>query len=475
MSGKVDVAIIGAGSAGLAALRQIVKKTDNFLLIDQGPLGTTCARVGCMPSKALIEVAGEFHRRKGLAEKGIGGGEHLICDIPAVLRHVRRLRDHFAGGMVELTRKLAGERLVKGRATLLGPNRIALNGEEIDCAKIILAVGSKPTIPTAWQPFRDRILTTDTFFEQKTLPPRLALVGLGTNGLELGQALARLGIEVTGFGRNPFIGGIRDPEINRIALEALGRDFPLHVGSAAEVEVMPRQDSLLIRSGSHEAEVDAFIATTGVIPNLEGLGLENLGVKLDENGLPPFSPHTLQVCDLPVFIVGDANGYLPVLHEAQDEGFIAGRNAIGENVQRYRRRTPLRIGFTNPQIALVGKTFDKLDTADMVIGRADFTDQSRSLIEGKNSGLLHVYVEKTTARLLGGEMAIPEAEHLAQILAVAVQEELTVHEALMMPFYHPTVEEGLRSALRDAALQLADTHPAEEMALCDSCPAAPLC
>jgi dihydrolipoamide dehydrogenase len=120
-------------------------------------------------------------------------------------------------------------------------------------------------------------------------------------------------------------------------------------------------------------------------------------------------------------------------------------------------------------------TFDKLDPADMVIGRADFTDQSRALIEGKNSGLLHVYVEKTTARLLGGEMAIPEAEHLAQILAVAVQEKLTVHEALMMPFYHPTVEEGLRSALRDAALQLVDTHPAEEMALCGSCPAAPLC
>jgi dihydrolipoamide dehydrogenase len=111
----------------------------------------------------------------------------------------------------------------------------------------------------------------------------------------------------------------------------------------------------------------------------------------------------------------------------------------------------------------------------VVTGRADFSSQSRALIEGRNAGCLHVYVERGTARLVGGEMAVPDAEHLGQLLALAVQQELTVHEALMMPFYHPTVEEGLRSALRDAAQQLADTHPAEELALCDSCPEAPLC
>ncbi|MEZ4599492.1 MAG: dihydrolipoyl dehydrogenase [Syntrophotaleaceae bacterium] len=475
MGRKVDVAIIGAGSAGLAALRQIVRTTDNFLLIDQGPLGTTCARVGCMPSKALIEVARDYQRGLKLADRGIGGCDGLTIDIPDVLRHVRRMRDHFAGGMVEVTRNLAGDRLIIGRATLLGPDRIEVNGEKIDCNRIILAIGSKPVLPEAWNRFRDRILTTDNFFEQEDLPRRIALVGLGTNGIELGQALARLGIKVTGFGRNRFIGNLRDPEINRVAMGVMDKDFSLHVGTEAKVEMSPRSDCLLISNGSAEIEIDSFIATTGVVPNVRGLGLENLGVKLDKNGMPPFCKHSLQICNLPVFIVGDANNYLPVLHEAQDEGFIAGMNALEKQPLQYRRRTPLRIGFTDPQIGQVGTTFDQLNPDGIVIGRADFADQSRAVIEGSNAGMLHLYADRKTARLLGGEMVVPEAEHLAQLLAVAVQQELTVHEALMFPFYHPTVEEGLRSALRDAARQLADTHPGTEMALCESCPPSPLC
>ena len=103
MQTHVDVAIVGAGSAGLSALRQVRKFTDNYLLIDPGPLGTTCARVGCMPSKALIHIANAYHRRRTFAETGISGAEHLRCNIPAVLRHVRTLRDHFTTGMIEAT------------------------------------------------------------------------------------------------------------------------------------------------------------------------------------------------------------------------------------------------------------------------------------------------------------------------------------------------------------------------------------
>lgn len=472
MPKKVDVAIIGAGSAGLAALRQVAAKTDNFLLVDPGPLGTTCARVGCMPSKVLIETARHYHGRHLLAESGIGGNEHLFCDLPAVLRHVRRLRDHFAAGMVDVTRRLAGPRLLEGRATLLGPNRIAVKNETIECATIILAVGSRPTIPETWRAFGNRILTTDTLFEQQDLPRRLALIGLGINGLELGQALSRLGIEVTGFGRNPHIGGIRDPDINRAALDILRREFPLHV--EAEAEIASTTDALLVRNGSHEIEVDACLAAIGATPNILQLGLESLNIETDRRGMPVFNPHSMQVGELPIFIAGDANGYLPLLHEAQDEGFIAGRNACDEKIHGFRRRTPLTICFTDPQIAALGTRFDNLDKDKVVTGRTDFSEQSRAVIERRNAGRLHIYVEKSTARVLGAEMIAPDAEHLAQLLALAVQQNLTVHEALMMPFYHPTIEEGLRSALRDAARQLTELHPPAELALCDSCLERPL-
>jgi len=111
---KVKVAIIGAGSAGPSALRQVKKTTGDYILIDRGPLGTTCARVGCMPSKALIQVAGEFHRRHLFADSGLTGAEYLACDIPAVLRHVRELRDRFTSGMIQAIRTQAGDRLLIG-------------------------------------------------------------------------------------------------------------------------------------------------------------------------------------------------------------------------------------------------------------------------------------------------------------------------------------------------------------------------
>ncbi len=139
----VDVAIVGAGSAGLSALRQVKKVTDNYLLIDPGPLGTTCARVGCMPSKVLIHIANDFHRRRTFAGMGISGAKHLRCDIPAVLRHVRTLRDRFTTGMIEATRELAGERFVEERAVLVGPKRIQIGDRFVDADRIILAPGAR--------------------------------------------------------------------------------------------------------------------------------------------------------------------------------------------------------------------------------------------------------------------------------------------------------------------------------------------
>jgi dihydrolipoamide dehydrogenase len=473
MARKVDVVVIGAGSAGLAAVRQIQKTTDNYLLIDHGPLGTTCARVGCMPSKAFIKVAKNFHAATGLTRAGLTGNAPAACDIPAVLKHVRRLRDRFASGMVEATHSLAGEHLVNGTARLLGPDRLVVNDEEISCSAMILAVGSRPTIPEAWRELTDRILTADNFFEQRDLPRRIAVAGLGIIGLELGQALARLGIEVTGFGRNPHICGIRDPEINRVALEVLGQEIPLYVGDGAKI--IPGDHGLRIRNGFHEIEVDAVIAALGVTPDMDNLGLENLGVPLDKRGLPPYNPYTTQIADLPVFIAGDANGCLPILHEAQDEGFIAGRNATGTKVQKYRRRAALKVVFTDPGVAAVGRTLDKLDSADTIIARSDFSVQARAIAEGRNAGLMHLYVGKTDARILGGEMIVPEAEHLAGLLALAIHREMTVHDMLTMPFYHPTFGEGLRTALRDAAQQLSHLHSADELTLCESCPELPLC
>ncbi len=161
---------------------------------------------------------------------------------------------------------------------------------------------------------------------------------------------------------------------------------------------------------------------------------------------------TLRCGDSSIFIAGDVNNDVPLLHEAADEGRIA-----GENAARYPgcaaglRRAGLSVVFTDPQIAIVGGGLvARIGDTPHVVGEVSFENQGRARVMLRNQGLLHVYAEAGTGRFLGAEMLGPDAEHIGHLLAWALQMKLTVAQMLEMPFYHPVVEEGLRTALRDA-------------------------
>ena len=451
MDKTLDVIIIGAGSAGLAALREVHKRSESFLLINDGAYGTTCARVGCMPSKALIEAANAFHRRHSFDAFGIRGAAALSVDVPAVLRRVRALRDDFVAGTLAATDEL-GERSLAGRARLLDAQTVAVGERRYHARRIVIASGSQPVIPDAWRAFGDRIVTTDTLFELETLPRRMAVVGLGAIGIEIAQALSRLGVEVTGFGANPRLAGLSDEAVDLALRELLHKEFAFHTSASAELS--PAADGIEVRSGAVRVVADHVIAAIGRRPNVAGLGLETLGVELDARGMPPVNPNTLQIADLPVFLAGDANGRAALLHEAADEGHIAGINAMATELRCFRRRTPLAIVFADPNVAVVGQRFAELDAAQLVIGQASFKRQGRARTAEHNKGLMRLYADRNSGRLLGGEMCVPAGEHMAHVLALAIERELSVQELLRLPFYHPVLEEGMRGALRDLSAQL---------------------
>ena len=487
MSQPLDTLIIGAGTAGLAALREVRKRTDRYLIVNEGPWGTTCARVGCMPSKALIEAANAFHRRHAFEAFGLRGAQGLSADIAAVLQRVRALRDQFVAGALQATDTLGAARMA-GRATVLGPNAVDIDGTPYATRSIIIATGSRPRVPDEWLAFGDRILTTDTLFEQPTLGPRVAVIGMGVIGVEIAQALARLGIEVAAFTTGNTLAGLKDPALNAELAAVLKEEMLLHTGAPAELREVA--GGIEVSSGPNRVVVDQVIAAMGRVPNIEHLGLETLGVPLDPRGMPAVNPQTQQIGDLPVFLAGDANAQVPLLHEAADEGHIAGINAMAcaltpaaapaagpaaapaatPTPTSFQRRTPLAIVFCDPQVAMVGKRLSDLDSAHTVTGTVSFENQGRARAAQRNRGALHVYADRATGRLQGAEMCAPAAEHLAHLLALAVQQKLTVHQLLGMPFYHPVLEEGLRTALRDAARQLADAANAPESDLA-SCPA----
>lgn len=444
----VDVAIIGSGSAGLNALGQTRKAGKSFVLINGGEPGTTCARVGCMPSKAMIQVAEDYHRRTHLGKYGVDGHDALTLDSGGAMAHVQDLRDTFVDRVLtNSTDDLPDDLFIQDYARFIEPTLLEVAGQRIRAGAVVIATGSRPLVPAAWRQFGERILTTDSLFELEDLPASIAVIGLGTIGLELGQSLHRLGVEVTGFDQLSTIAGVTDPEVAQAAIDIIGKEFPLHLGQAATIDAAG--DRLRVQAGEHAVVVDRVLCSVGRVPNVDRLGLENLGLPLDARGLPPFDRNSMQVGELPVFIAGDVNGERPILHEAGDEGRIAGWNAAHGQCRRFRRKTPLFINFCDPNICAVGSRFGDLDAAAAAVGQIRFAPVGRALIMGKNRGVLRVYADRTTGRLLGGEMIGPKGENLAHLLCWSIEQGLTVGELLRMPFYHPVVEEALQAALYD--------------------------
>ncbi len=462
MSEILDVIIVGAGSAGLAALREVRKYTQRFVIINDGPWGTICARVGCMPSKTLIEAANALHRRGTFEEFGIRGADQLTVDISAVLRRVRRLRDDFVASTLKTTEEL-GERAISGRVRLLAPDRLEVNGMELRAHKIIIATGSHPIVPAPWNSLGKRLLTTDTLFEQETLPKRMAVVGMGPIGTEMTQALSRLGIHVEAFGSSPAIAGLTDPQVIAVATDLFRREFPLHLGEKAELSLV--SEGVQVRAGNTTVVVDCVLAALGRQPNIDNLGLEALGVPLDQHGMPLVNPGTMQVANLPVFMAGDANDQALLLHEAADEGYIAGLNATRSDPICFTRRTPLAIVFSDPNIAVVGSRLQALSRAKILVGEVSFDYQGRARAGQRNKGIQRLYADAETGRLLGAEMCAPAGEHMAHLLALAIDRSLTVQQLLRLPFYHPVLEEGLRTALRALAAQLPAVNESD-LAMC---------
>lgn len=458
---NVDVAVIGAGSAGLAAYRAARKWTNKVALIEGGPYGTTCARVGCMPSKLLIAAAEAAHAVTEAPSFGIRTEVPRI-DGAAVMQRVRSERDRFVGFVVESVETIPAEDRLHGMARFVDDHTLQVGDDLVVRAdRIVIATGSSPAFPPFFAPLGERLLVNDDIFEWQDLPRRVAVFGPGVIGLELGQALHRLGVDVLMFGIDNIVGPLTDPAVRDAARAAFAAEF--YLDPDAKVHAMvPTDDGVRIDytdldGNAATAEVDYVIAATGRRPNVAGLGLENTGLPLDGRGVPVFDPETLQVGASHIFIAGDATNDRPLLHEAADEGRIAGDNAGRfPRVEPGARRSPLAVVFSDPQIAMVGRTHADLEGQPVVIGEVSFEDQGRSRVMLKNTGLLRVYADARNGRFLGAEMVGPRAEHIGHLLAWAHQSRMTIADMLAMPFYHPVVEEGLRTALRDACRQLND-------------------
>lgn len=476
---QVDVAVIGGGTAGLAAYRAAKAHTPSVVLIEGGPYGTTCARVGCMPSKLLIAAAEAVHHIHKAPGFGVHPQGEIRIDGREVMARVKRERDRFVGFVLEGVDSIPAEEKIQGYARFLDAHTLMVDDHtEIQAKRIVIATGSRPSWPAAWNELGDRLIINDDVFEWDDLPGAVAVFGPGVIGLELGQALHRLGVRVIMFGMGGLVGPLTDEAIRDYAAKTINEEF--YLDADAKVEQMFRDgDQVRIRyldkAGlQQEINVDYVLAATGRRANVDKLDIEKSGVEIDNRGIPLADRFTLQTSVPHLFIAGDASNQLPLLHEAADQGRIAGDNAGRfPDIRVGLRRSALSVVFSDPQIAMVGSTLRELNQkysscGCFEIGEVSFEDQGRSRVMLRNKGLLHVYGEHGTGRFLGAEMMGPNVEHIAHLLAWAHQQQMTISQMLDMPFYHPVIEEGLRTALRDLNAKL---HLGPEMVKrCLDCP-----
>lgn len=437
-----DVAIIGAGTAGLAAERAARGAGARTLLIDDGFGGTLCARTGCMPSKLLIAAA--------RAHADLDKARLMGIDIPParidgrrVMARVQQERDRFVAGVHDSLDKVPPQSRIDARARFVAPDRLELDdGRRVAAKAVVIATGSFPVIPEPYRHLGPRVLTNESLFELPDLPRSLAVVGAGPLGAELAQAMARLGVAVSLFDEGHRLAGIRCDRVHDAFRAIYARDVSLHLGCSPRP--IATQNGIRLIWDDGQQDFDHVLVATGRAPALDGLDLRKAGLMPDENGVPEFDRETMRCGTSAIFIAGDADADAPVLHEASLDGAIAGRNAARHpQVERTPRPPLFTITFTDPPIAALGAPPRECT----LNAHADYSDQGRARIEAEAHGLLRLGAD-AEGRLAGADLAVPGGDHIAHLLVWAIANGATAKDILTLPFYHPTVEEGLKPPLR---------------------------
>jgi dihydrolipoamide dehydrogenase len=209
-----------------------------------------------------------------------------------------------------------------------------------------------------------------------------------------------------------------------------------------------------MKAGERETEVEKLLIAAGRLPNVDGLGLERLRVATDPQGVPLHNPHTMQLDQLPIYIAGDAAGGLATQQKAADQGRIAGYNAARPCATQFKPKTHMSIVFCDPNVASVGLLWPELSEELSAVGEVRFGPVGRAVITGRNRGILRIYADKKSSRILGAAMVGAHCEHLAHLVAWAVEKGMTVTEALRMPYYHPVFEEAIQDALYELDRQM---------------------
>lgn len=456
MAESYDVVVIGVGSAGSRAASQAHDAGAKVLAVEGAEeLGGLCILRGCMPTKTLLETAHRLHDIRDAGRFGIEVGEPSI-DFPAQMERMRQLVARFqrakVGGL-----ESAGYELRRARARFLDPHTLDVGGQRVDAKAVVISTGS------VVRPFPHEVpagvlLDSDDMFKLEAPPESVLVDGAGAVGLEFAQWLARMGSRVVLTSRSAWFHRW-DPELGEELAAAFGEEMTVRP-SAPIQSVQPCEAgarvTLKLPDGSAEVhEVSRILNATGRIPAVEGLGLESAGLTLDDitgvglDQRTQAQPH--------IFVAGDTTAQRAILHEANLEGIVAGKNAAavarGEDpVERYDDTTPpMEVIFSDPAVAKVGRTPLELQEQGVAFkaARKDFPRQGRGIVMGAQHGFVRLVAEPDGGEVLGCQIFGARADDLIHIPTTVMRFGGTVRQMATIPWYHPTLSEAFIEVCRE--------------------------
>ena len=452
MAADYDLAILGAGSAGLTAARFAARLGRRVALIEASRVGGDCTWTGCVPSKALLHAARVAHTVRQSGEYGIRGGEPEI-DFARVLARIRHVIKQIYAAESPDALRTEGIDVIEGWAEFEDAHSVSFGNRSISAKYFLICTGASPFVPPIPGLAETPYLTYESFWELEELPARLIVVGGGPIGCELAQACQRLGSRVTLVEALDRLLPNDDPEAAQIVADALARDgVDLRLGAPVESVSTNESGSITVTAGGEEVVGDRILVAVGRRPNVDGMGLENAEVEYSRAGITV--DDYLRTSARNIYAAGDCVGGFQFTHYAGYQGAMAVRNMLLPGRSKARPAHPPWATFTDPEVAHVGYTEEqardrfggKVRVSTLPMGSVD-----RAATDGATEGFIKV-MYRDNGTVLGATIVGRNSAEALQGWAIAAEQGLKMGDVARAMQAYPSLGTGNQQVAWDAYL-----------------------
>lgn len=453
---KYDLTIIGSGPGGYVAAIRAAQLGMKTAIIEKKSLGGTCLNVGCIPSKALLDSSEHYHNAKEKFEMHGIDLKDLKVNMPQMIKRKQEVVDQTVKGVEFLMKKNKID-VYEGWGSFVDANTIQVKKEDgstknIETDKVIIATGSKPNTPAAFNYDGNRVITSTEALEINKVPKKMVIIGGGVIGLELGSVFARLGtqVDVVEYMDRIIPGMDKDcgKELMR-SMKKLGVKFHLK-HAVTDVEAMKTKAKVTVQKRDSEEtfvlDVDYCLIAIGRIPYTEGLGLEKVGIEMDERGRVVVDEH-LRTNVPNIYAIGDVIKGAMLAHKAEEEGVFVAEYLAGERPHIDYNLIP-GVVYTWPEVAGVGQTEDQLKNAGVPYksGKFPFKALGRARASTDTEGMIKVLSHGETDEILGVHMVGPRTADIIAEAVALMEFRASAEDAARMSHAHPTYTEAFKEA-----------------------------